>query len=76
MEGHAPVYVKINEYEEVLSLLDNVKKKLKEARDIIVKLNELKAEEDKELMAWNESLDDIAQRVTQIDSNLLQTTRQ
>lgn len=71
MEGHAPVYVKVNEYEEVLNFLENVKRKVREARDILVKLNELKAEEDRELLAWNESLDDINTRVAQIDKNLM-----
>lgn len=71
MDARAPVYVKIHDYEEVIQILDNVKKKVKEARDILQKLNELKAEEDKELLAWNENLDDIAARVSQIDHNLL-----
>ena len=71
MDGHAPIFVKINEYEDVLSTLDGVKKKIKEARDILVKLNELKAEEDKELLAWSENLDDIAARVSQVDRTLL-----
>lgn len=71
MDSRAPVYVKIHDYEEVIQILDNVKKKVKEARDILAKLNELKAEEDKELLAWNENLDDIASRVSQIDHNLL-----
>jgi len=71
MDSRAPVYVKIHDYEEVIQILDNVKKKVKEARDILAKLNELKAEEDKELLAWNENLDDIGSRVSQIDHNLL-----
>ena len=71
MEARAPVYVRIHDYEEVLTIVDSIKKKVKEAREILVKLNELKAEEDKELLAWNENLDDISTRVGQIDRNLL-----
>jgi hypothetical protein len=70
MEGHAPVYVKISDYEEVLTLLESIKKKAKDARDIIARLNELKAEEDRELAAWNESLDDIGHRIETIDASL------
>ena len=62
-----PVYVKINDYEEVLTTLENVKRKVREARDLLIKLNELKAEEDRELLAWNESLEDINNRLGQID---------
>ena len=72
MEGHAPVYVKIGDYEEALGILDNIKKHVKESREILAKLNELKADEDKELLAWNESLDDISNRLAHIDKNLNQ----
>jgi exonuclease VII small subunit len=72
MEGHAPLYVKVSEYEEVVTLLDNVKKKVSEARQVIQKLHELKAEEDKELAAWITSLNDIATRIDTIDKNLSQ----
>lgn len=71
MDMRAPVYVKIHDFEEVMTILDNVKRKVKEAHDILGKLNELKAEEDKELLAWNENLDDIANRINQIDRSLL-----
>jgi len=66
----APVFVKVNDYEEVLNLLENVKRKVRESRDVLIKLNELKAEEDRELLAWNESIDEINARIAQIDRNL------
>jgi hypothetical protein len=72
MEGHAPVYVKVNEYEEVLSILEGVKRKVRESREVLTKLSELKAEEDKELLAWSESLDDISNRLGHIDKSLNQ----
>ena len=66
----APVFVKVNDYEEVLTLLENVKRKVRESRDALIKLNELKEEEDRELLAWNESIDEINTRIAQIDKNL------
>ncbi len=71
MEGHAPVYVKITDYEEVLSILENVKRKADEARALLQKLNDLKSDEDRELLAWTEGLDDITTRVEQIDRYLV-----
>jgi tetrahydromethanopterin S-methyltransferase subunit G len=71
MDARTPVYVKIQDFEEVVQILDNIKRKVKEARDVLQKLNELKAEEDRELLAWNENLDDISARVAQIDHNLV-----
>lgn len=72
IQGNAPVFVKINDYEEVIATLENIRKKVSEARGILAKLNELKSEEDRELLAWSENLDDINSRVNQIDKNLLQ----
>lgn len=66
-----PVYVRINDYEEVITMVENIKRKIHDARDLLIKLNELKAEEDRELLAWNESLDDITNRVAQIDKYVL-----
>lgn len=71
MEGHAPVYVKITDYEEVLSILESVKRKADEARALLQKLNDLKSDEDRELLAWTEGLDDITTRVEQIDRYLV-----
>lgn len=71
MEGHAPVYVKITDYEEVLAILENIKRKADEARSLLQKLNDLKADEDRELLAWTEGLDDITTRVEQIDRYLV-----
>jgi hypothetical protein len=71
MEGHAPVYVRVNEYEEVLTLIENIKKKVKESHELLGKLNELKAEEDRELLAWHDSLEDISNRLGHLDKSLL-----
>ncbi len=70
MEGKAPIFVKISEYDEVLSTLESVKKQITAARDILARLDQLKVDEDRELAAWHDSLDDITHRVEQIDKSM------
>ena len=39
-----PVFVKIDEYNEVLNLVKLVRKKLEEAKEVLLKINDLKNE--------------------------------
>lgn len=62
-----PVFVKIDEYKEVLDVLDVIKVKLDGARKTLVDINKLKDEEDRELASWTKNVDDIQQKITAID---------
>lgn len=62
-----PVFVKIDEYKEVLDVLDVIKAKLVGARNTLVEINKLKDEEDRELASWTKNVDEITQKITAID---------
>ena len=62
-----PVFVKIEEYKEVLDILDAVKIKLGDVRKTLIDINKLKDEEDRELSAWSKNVDDIANKIDGID---------
>jgi hypothetical protein len=68
----APIFVKINDYKEVLDIVDVLKAKLVEARETLQKINQLKGEEDRELEDWNKNLDDIAKKIFMIDKTLFE----
>lgn len=72
METNAPVYVKVEDYDDAVSSVETLERKLKEARDLLGRLNELKAEEDRDLLSWAESLDEIHNRLAILRTNLLQ----
>ncbi len=72
MEGSAPVFVRIQEYEDVLTTIESVKRKLKDAQDQLTKLKDFKAQEDKEVATWAESLEDVRSRLAAIETNLKQ----
>ncbi|MBD3208937.1 hypothetical protein GF367_00780 [Candidatus Woesearchaeota archaeon] len=65
-----PVFVKIDNYKEVLDLLDVIKDKLEQARGTLTDINKLKDEEDRELGAWTTNIDDIEKKIAEIDKTV------
>lgn len=67
-----PVFVRIDEYKDVLDVMNLVKSKIAEAKGTLAKLNDLKNEEDAELELWHTSLDDIERKVEFVDKALFE----
>jgi len=67
-----PVYVKIDEYRDVLDIMNMIKSKLHEARKVLGKINDLKNEEDAELELWHTSLDEVERKVEFVDKTLFE----
>ena len=68
----APVFVKIEDYKDIMDLLTLIKEKLGQARFLLGKINELKNQEDAELASWDKDLDDVAGMVSDVDRMLLE----
>jgi len=68
----APVFVKIDEYKEVLDIIDVIKAKIDKAKDILDDINQVKTEEDEELIEWKTILDNISDKVYFIDKALFE----
>lgn len=66
-----PVFVKIEEYKEVLDILEVVKSKIHNAKGLLEEIRQLKDEEDRELAAWTGNLDDITNKIQTIDKAIL-----
>ena len=62
-----PVFVKVDEYKEILDVLDMIKGKIKEIRDTFGSINSLRNEEDAELAMWNNTINEIEKKVDSID---------
>ncbi len=67
-DKNVPVFVKINDYKEVLDIVDVMKQKLKETHESLEKIKMLKAEEDRELQEWERNVSEINKRLAFIDS--------
>ena len=68
----APIFVKIDEYKDIIDILALMRKKIKEAKGTIERINVLKNEEDSELEAWHQNLDEVERKVDFIDKTLFQ----
>ncbi len=65
-----PVFVKVDEYHEVLNLIKNINRRLDEARDTLGRVHELKNEEDHQLELWQSALGEIQRKVEFISHSL------
>ena len=67
-----PVYVRIDEYKDVLDVMNMIKNKIEQAKEIFAKINELKNEEDAELELWNSGIEEIERKIQFIDKTLFE----
>ncbi len=67
-----PVFVRIEEYKDVLDVLELIKNKIVQANGVLGKINELKNEEDSELDIWKTNLEEIEKKIDEIDSSLIE----
>ena len=69
----APVFVKVDEYKEILDVLDMIKAKISEVRDTLAGINEIRNEEDAEVSMWNSTIDEIEKKISDIDRMMVET---
>ena len=66
------VFIRIDEYNDVLDIIALINAKVKEAKMLLEKINELKNQEDFELDVWKNSLDDIERKLKFVDQTLFE----
>ncbi|MBD3310472.1 hypothetical protein GF351_04590 [Candidatus Woesearchaeota archaeon] len=67
-----PVFIKIEEYKDVLDVIALIKSKLAEARNSLEKIESLKAEEDSAIDSWKAQLDGVQDKIDFIDNSLFE----
>ena len=65
-----PLFVKIDDYKDVVDIMTLIKKKLYDAKNILSSINDIKTKEDSEVRQWNENIEEIESKVEYIDRNL------
>jgi len=63
----APVFVKVDQYKEILDVLDMIKGKIKEIRETLGGINSLRNEEDSEFTMWNNTINELEKKIENID---------
>ncbi len=70
MNQGMPVFVKIEDYKDVLDILGMLKAKIEEAKKTLANVGELKDKEDSELAEWKAEIGDVEKKVDYIDHAL------
>ncbi len=65
-----PVFVKVEEYDDVLNLVKTIRRRLDEAKETLGKIHDLKNEEDHQIELWQNALGEIEKKVDFIDHSL------
>lgn len=71
-KGEAPVFVKIEDYKDILDILELIRDRLDEAKRTLSDINELKNDEDSELEMWSSTLNEIEKKLESIDRTLFE----
>lgn len=71
-EKSAPLFIKVENYKEVLELMRSIKKKVAESKSTLEKIYELKGEEDLKIEEWDDILKEIEKKVSFIDDGLFE----
>lgn len=70
--GGAPIFVKIDDYKEVLDVMEMIKDKIKEIRATLGAINTLRSQEEAEIAGWNKTIDDIEGKIDDIGKSMFE----
>ncbi|MFA6888851.1 MAG: hypothetical protein WC254_05130 [Candidatus Woesearchaeota archaeon] len=65
-----PVYVKLEEYNNILTLVDTLKEQVTAAKQTLGEIRKLKQEEDVELEIWQTVVTELENRIAFIDNTI------
>ena len=67
-----PVFVRIEDYKDVLEVVNMIKNKLEDAKATLAKINELKNQEDSELDMWHSTLNELEHKIDFVDKSMFE----
>ena len=65
-----PMFIKLDEYNEVRDLLNLIKDKVAEAKEAVSRINKLRQEEESEIVSWIKEIEEIERKLSIIDTTL------
>ena len=66
------VFVKIDEYKDVVDIIALTKEKIQLAKSLLQKINQIKVQEDQAIDKWNAEIADIETKINEISELLSQ----
>jgi hypothetical protein len=73
---NVPIYIKIDDYKDIVEILSITREKIAQARSVLGKISEVKAQEDEVISNWAHEIDEVDQWIEEIDKTLLHTQMQ
>ncbi|MCD4759852.1 hypothetical protein K8R33_03115 [archaeon] len=70
--GDKPIYVKIDQYKDAMTTIDRIKELCNEADKKLGEISRLRSSEDRELEKWQDDVDNIKDKLLQIDKKLFE----
>jgi hypothetical protein len=71
MDKKMQVFIKIEDFKDITEIMTLARQRLQQAKNILNRIAELKAQEDAEFDAWTSELAEIERRMQAVDSTLL-----
>lgn len=68
----APIFVRIDEYKDILDVIELIKAKIIDAKTTLSRINELKNAEDNEIEVWTQELEEVERKISFIDRSLFE----
>jgi hypothetical protein len=69
-EKEIPIFVKIDEYKDILDTINMIKTKIREAKETLDEIHEIKTKEDNEIDQWKMNIEEVERRMLFIDKTL------
>jgi hypothetical protein len=66
------LFIKLDNYKKTLDQMTLLKSKLEEAKGVFAKMNELKKEEDAELIIWQRNISDVESKIKFVEKTLFE----
>ncbi len=72
MDTKAPVFVKFDAYKDIMDITSLMREKIKQAKFLLDRIADLKAQEDAQLASWTKELESVESSIASIDRSLSQ----
>ncbi len=72
MKKDAAVFVKIDDYKDVVDIMELIRDRINEAKRTLAELQDVKSSEDAEMQMWQQTLQDIERKLGEMDKTLFE----
>jgi len=72
IEDSDPVFVKINEYKEILDVVEVINRKIGSVKQRLSEIEDLKSQEEEEIMNWVKDIEEINHKLDSLKQELHQ----